>query len=255
MSHQPKNPKYGWRPDRLDLRDRILNLGTGPLDVPAKVDLRPNCSEVENQYQIGSCTANSVAGAVEYLDKKAGSDLVEDLSRLFVYYNTRVIENTVEYDQGATLRNTIKSLATTGACREDMWPYYPENFKVRPNVACYDYAKNHTITEYHRILAINDMLRCLADGYPFVFGFQVYSEFEGPIVAKTGILNMPAPTEICRGGHAVLAVGYDMDKGTMLVRNSWGKQWGQDGYFTMPFAYISNPNMAADMWTIKKHLD
>lgn len=257
MSHtHPHKPKFGWRPDNVDGRDKILRLGSGPLtDVPAKVDLREHCSVVENQYQVGSCTANSVVGALEYLDKKEGSDLVEDLSRLFVYYNTRTIENTVELDQGATLRNTIKALAEIGTCREDMWPYVPERFATKPDQACYDYAKNHTIVDYSRIVSFQDMIRCLASGYPFVFGFQVYNEFEGPLVAKTGVLNLPGPTEYCCGGHAVTAVGYDMDAGTVLVRNSWGSSWGQGGYFTMPFAYISNPNLAADMWVIKKQLD
>lgn len=96
------------------------------------------------------------------------------------------------------------------------------------------------------------MLHCLADGYPFVFGFSVFSEFESPLVAATGILNLPTPNETCHGGHAVLAVGYDMEAKTFLVRNSWGQEWGQMGYFTIPFAYITNPNLAQDMWCIKK---
>lgn len=254
--HHPHKPKFGWRPDIADAHDKILRLGSGPLtDAPTKVDLREHCSVVENQYQVGSCTANSVVGALEFLDKKEGSDNVEDLSRLFVYYNTRVIENTVELDNGATLRNTIKSLSESGSCREDMWPYVSEKFATKPDQSCYDYARIHTIAEYSRIVTFQDMIRCLASGYPFVFGFQVYSEFEGPLVAKTGVLNLPSPTEYCAGGHAVMAVGYDMDKGTVLVRNSWGPNWGQDGYFTIPFAYISNPNLAGDAWCIKKYLD
>lgn len=257
MSHQhPRNPKFGWRPDKADSRDKILRLGSGPLtDVPIRVDLREYCSTVENQYQVGSCTANSVVGALEYLEKKDGMAVAEDLSRLFIYYNTRVIENTVELDNGATIRNAIKALADVGTCREDMWPYVPDQFATKPNQACYDYAKVHTIADYSRIATFQDMIRCLAAGYPFAFGFQVYSEFEGPLVAQTGVLNLPNPTEYCCGGHAVLAVGYDMDKCIVIVRNSWGSGWGQDGYFTMPFAYISNPNLAADMWCIKKYLD
>lgn len=104
-------------------------------------------------------------------------------------------------------------------------------------------------------MTFDDMIRCLSEGYPFVFGFQVYSEFESSMVAFTGELNLPGPTEIARGGHAVLAVGYDLEKGQMLVRNSWGPEWGQGGYFTMPFSYISNQNLAWDMWAIKKRLD
>lgn len=252
MSH-PHRPKYGWKPDNSDHRDNILRCSSGPLtDVPQIVDLRPSCSRVENQYAVGSCTANSVVGALEYLDKKDGIDNVEDLSRLFVYYNTRVIENSVELDQGASLRDTIKALAEHGTCNESMWPYIPEKFAVKPDQSCYDYANKHTISEYSRIISFSDMIRCLSSGFPFVFGFTVYSEFEGPLVAATGVLNLPGPTEVCHGGHAVLAVGYNMEEKTFLIRNSWGTNWGMGGYFTMPFAYITNPNLAQDMWCIKK---
>lgn len=256
--HIPNNPKYGCKPDTSDHRDKIMQFAGGKtslLDLPVRVDLREFCSVVENQYQVGSCTANSVVGALEFLDKRDGSDDVEDLSRLFVYYNTRVMENTVEIDQGATLRNTIKALVDIGTCREDMWPYIPERFSTKPTDECYEYAKKHVVTEYQRILSFQDMVRCLASGLPFVFGFQVYSEFEGATVAKTGVLNLPGPTEVCHGGHAVMAVGYDMELGHVLVRNSWGENWGQGGYFTMPFSYISNPNLAWDMWCVQKRID
>ena len=249
-----RKPKYGWKPDASDQRDRIFRLGVQPdlSLLPKQVDLRPWCSPVENQYAIGSCTSNASVGALEYLEIKSGNtSSYEDLSRLFVYYNTRQFEGTLGQDCGATIRNTIKILVASGSCVESMWPYVTEKYNDQPLTECYESAKQHAVTEYERINTFESMIHCLADGYPFVFGFSVFSEFEGPTVAQTGVLNLPAPSETFKGGHAVLAVGYDMDEKTFLVKNSWGSEWGRNGYFTIPFAYITNPNLAQDMWCVR----
>jgi C1A family cysteine protease len=95
------------------------------------------------------------------------------------------------------------------------------------------------------------MKGCLASGYPFVFGFTVYSSFEGAKVAQSGIVPMPGSAEKPIGGHAVLAVGYDDDTREFLVRNSWGPGWGIKGYFKMPYAYLTAPKLATDFWTIR----
>jgi C1A family cysteine protease len=95
------------------------------------------------------------------------------------------------------------------------------------------------------------MKGCLAEGYPFVFGFTVYESFEGVPIAKTGILNLPKKTEKVVGGHAVLAVGYDDTGARFIVRNSWGAHWGQKGYFTIPYSYLLNENLSDDFWTIR----
>lgn len=251
---KPK-PKYGWKKDRLDSRDRVLRYGTPNLEgLPSIIDLRPLCSPVENQTTLGSCTANATVGALEYLEMRDGviDKGVANYSRLFAYYNTRVAMGTVDSDTGASMRDAVKAIADHGTCDELKWVYDVSKFNIKPTEECYAEAAKHKITEYHRIESFPDMLKCLADGFPFVFGFMVYTEFEGVSVAKTGILNMPDPTEVCKGGHAVLAVGYDMDKKVVIVRNSWGKEWGQDGYFTMPFSYISNPALAQDFWTIRR---
>jgi len=254
--HSKKNSKYGWKPDIADSRDRVLTVGVPKnlSTIPNQIDLRGKCSTVENQSTLGSCTANSVVGALEYLeilDESMETDC-ENFSRLFVYYNTREIEGNIEVDSGASLRSTIQALATHGTCDERLWDYDINKFKIKPLANCYEAAKTHKITEYARLNSLPDMLACLAAGFPFVFGFSVYTEFEGPNVAKTGILELPKPNETFLGGHAVCAVGYNISDGQLLVRNSWGEGWGQNGYFKMPFSYISNPNLAADAWTIRK---
>lgn len=246
-----KVARYGWVPDIPDQRDVMFRkVYRIPATLPSSVDLRPMCSKVEDQGQLGSCTANALVGAMEFLmikDKKPYADL----SRLFVYYNERVVEFTVNQDSGAMLRDGIRTLARLGVCTESKWPYDIKKFARRPTLACYIEAQRYQITSYQRIDTVDEMRSCLADGFPFVFGFTVYESFESQDVANTGVVNMPGPTEKVMGGHAVLGVGYDDSQKRFIVRNSWGENWGMNGYFTMPYDYVANRNLSDDFWTIR----
>lgn len=245
------NTWYGWTPDRPDHRDKLYTAIAAPPPVlPPAVDLRAKCSPVENQGQLGSCTANALVGNLEFLEKNAGH-APRDLSRLFVYYNERAMEGTVNEDAGAMIRDGVKSLAKQGVCPEAEWPYVITRFRTKPAAACYRDALGHQVLSYHRILTLPEMKNCLAEGFPFVFGFTVYEAFESPAVAKTGRLNLPAAKERSLGGHAVLAVGYNDAAQRFTVRNSWGADWGLGGYFTMPYAYLDNRNLADDFWTLR----
>lgn len=251
MKKSPINAWYGWVPDRPDFRDKLYStIAAPPPKLPSRVDLRAGCSPVEDQGQLGSCTANALVGALEFLEKKAGKT-VTDLSRLFIYYNERSMEGTINEDSGAAIRDGVKSLVNLGVCTEKRWPYTLSKFTQKPPAACYKEATKHEVLSYHRILSLQEMKQCLAEGYPFVFGFTVYTAFESATVAKTGQLNLPKSGEKSLGGHAVCAVGYDDATQRVLVRNSWGADWGQEGYFTMPYAYISNTNLADDLWTLR----
>ena len=242
---------YGWLPDLPDHRDFPYSaIRPRAVALPPSVDLRPGCSPVENQLTLGSCTANALVGALEFLELKAGATLV-DLSRLFVYYNERVIGGTVKSDSGAFLRDGIKSLAKQGVCPEPSWPYKVTAFAKKPAASCYAVARKHQITSYNRISTVDEMRGCLAEGYPFVFGFTVYDSFESPTVAKTGVLNLPQPGEKNVGGHAVMAAGYDDAIKRFLIRNSWAADWGQAGYFTIPYDYLADRNLSDDFWTIR----
>jgi C1A family cysteine protease len=256
-----KVSRFGWVKDTPDPRDLLFSaspvLAAKPL--PKSADLRPGCPPVYDQGQVGSCTANSIAGAFEFTQKK---QMLADFmpSRLFIYYNERLMEHTTDQDAGAQIRDGIKSVVKQGVPPESEWPYSEDMSIVtkKPNAQAYNDALQHKVVSYHRISArtsdamLNLMKSCLADGYPFCFGFTVYSAFEGAEVANTGILKMPnLKKEDIVGGHAVLAVGYDDKKKSMLVRNSWGNKWGQKGYFWMPYAYISSKELSSDFWTVR----
>ena len=240
---------YGWYPDIPDQRDYLYSAIRPVVRLSKEVDLRGLCSTIEDQGNLGSCTAQALAGNLEFIDNKIDS-IYTDVSRLFIYYNERVLIDSVDYDSGASLRDGIKSLKNSGVCEERLWPYDIGKFDEIPPAECYKDAKEHRVKSYYRLESLREMLTCLTDGYPFVFGFTVYESFETKRVAKTGKVNMPRKSEVALGGHAVMAVGYDQGKKRFLVRNSWGAGWGMDGYFTMPFKYLET--LAEDFWTVRK---
>jgi C1A family cysteine protease len=201
---------------------------------------------------VHNCTANAIAGALEFDQMKQQLSQIFIPSRLFIYYNERVIEGTVNSDSGAMLRDGLKSVGNQGACPEDMWPYDITKFQDQPTQECYQVALQHRAIVYQRVVRdLNQMKGCLASGYPFVFGFTVYESFESQQVAQDGHVPMPQPNEQELGGHAVLAVGYDDTNQWFIVRNSWGENWGMKGYFTLPYAYLTSRGLSSDFWTIR----
>jgi C1A family cysteine protease len=244
---------YGWTPDLPDHRDLVYQAPLarlGPL--PKKVDLRGGCPPVYDQGSLGSCTANAIAAALEFDQMKQKERDVFAPSRLFIYYNERVIEKSIDEDSGAMIRDGIKSVAKQGAPHEKLWPYLVKQFRKKPSKTAYKDARRHAAVLYQRVRKdIRQMRGCLASGFPFVFGFTVYTSFESERVAATGRVPMPARTEKEIGGHAVMAVGYDHARKRFLVRNSWGAGWGLGGYCTMPYDYLLDENLSDDFWTIK----
>jgi C1A family cysteine protease len=245
---------YGWVPDFPDGRDLLYAAPPTALDqLPKRVDLRPKCPAVYDQGQLGSCTANAIAGALEFDQMKQRLDDVFTPSRLFIYYNERAIEGTVDSDSGAMIRDGIKTVAKQGACPEKSWPYKIGKFTKKPNRACYSEAKKHQAIRYLRVSQTLGQLKgCLAAGFPFVFGFSVYESFESAAVARTGHAPMPKAGEALLGGHAVTAVGYDESREWFICRNSWGPKWGMKGYFTLPYPYLLQPTLSSDLWTIRQ---
>jgi C1A family cysteine protease len=242
---------YGWIPDLPDHRDLMFAPLHLAQQLPSKVDLHALCPPVYDQGQLGSCTANAIAGGIDYERKRQQQQFMTP-SRLFIYYNERVIENSVATDSGATLRDGMKTVSAQGVCSEPLWPYDITAFQNKPSLNCYTAALGRKTLKYLRLPSdVASMKSCLATGYPFVFGFTVYESFEGPDVATTGKVPMPGLDEQVLGGHAVLAVGYSDASQRFLARNSWGANWGINGHFTIPYAYLTDPNLADDFWTIR----
>jgi hypothetical protein len=233
-----------WRRVRLVEREDFV----GPV---YNLSVEGDESYVAEGIGVHNCTANAIAGAIEFERLKQNlSDLVP--SRLFIYYNERVIEGTVNSDSGAEIRDGIKSVAQQGVCPETEWPYDISKFDQQPPASAYQDALMDRAVSYQLVVQnLTQMKGCLASGYPFVLGFTVYESFESPDVAKTGHAPMPGPGEQQIGGHAVLAVGYDDSQQWFIVRNSWGAAWGMSGYFTLPYTYLTQSSLAADFWTIR----
>jgi C1A family cysteine protease len=261
--------KYGWKrdlPDKRDKKHSFLKLGSIQYGrfyfpyrhyLPSKIDLRDKCPDIYDQGELGSCTANAIAAAYQFDEIKQATNASPEIfgpSRLFIYYNERNLENTVDTDAGASIRDSAKTINKTGVCHESLWPYIISKYTIKPTKRCYDDAKTHKSIEYKSLdQNLNDFKSCLNAGFPFVFGFMVYESFETDEVKTTGKMPMPdVKNEKAVGGHAVMAVGYDDSISSIIVRNSWGATWGDKGYFYMPYDYIVDSDLAGDFWTISK---
>ncbi|MGM3190609.1 C1 family peptidase [Dickeya dadantii subsp. dieffenbachiae] len=263
MLAKRRKSMLGYIPDLPDIRDHHYTPDPSVLKVlPAKVDLTPTF-EVYDQGPIGSCTANALAGAIQFDRLKDGERPDFIPSRLFIYYNERTIEGDVKHDSGAMLRDGIKTLHKLGVCPEDEWPYVATPAKeesgefppgapaaTKPPARCYQDALKYTITNYQRLHQdLAHLQGCLACGFPFVFGFTVYFSWVN-LQNPATVVPLPSGKDMPVGGHAVLCVGYDNATQLFKFRNSWGKSVGENGYFYMPYAYLLDRRLAQDIWTI-----
>jgi C1A family cysteine protease len=242
----PQN-KYHWTRDREDTRDHLFAPRLSSL--PTSVDLRNNCSPIEDQGDLGSCTGNAIAGIMEYLARKARK--TTDVSRLFIYYQERLLEGTINYDSGAYIRDGIKAVNKYGVPTENLWPYDVRKYAYRPTPAAYTNAATRKAVSYQKCANFTAVKAALAQGYPVVIGFDVYESFESDAVARTGMMPMPnKQREQLLGGHAVVLVGYNDTTQRFIARNSWGTGWGDHGYFYMPYGVIQDTTMSSDFWII-----
>lgn len=240
-------PKYHWKKDKLDKRD--FKFTAKAVKLPGTVDLRAYCSAIEDQGSLGSCTGQAIAGIMEYFSRKARKNT--DVSRLFIYYQERLLIGSVNYDSGAYLRDGIKVINKFGAPLEALWPYIENRFAIKPSKEAYKNALTRRAVSYQRCADIAAIKTALSKGLPVTAGFLVYESFESNAVYETGIMPYPdVRNEELLGGHAVALVGYNDQTQTFIARNSWGANWGDHGYFYMPYRVIQDPEMSSDFWTI-----
>lgn len=220
-----------------------------PEHLPGTVDLREHLTRVEDQGQLGSCTANAIAAAVEYLEKRVAGQS-RHVSRLFVYYMERVLTNTVHNDSGGRLRDGMKVINKHGVCEEKLWPYIPSHWRSEPSEEAIQAAKQHIIDEYQRVpVNTHAMKACLAEGYPFVFSIKLYPTFE---LFHRGKIPLPHESDQSTGSHAMLCVGYSDADNCFMIRNSWGPSWGDGGYAYIPYEYLGSDRFTNDCWMVKR---
>ncbi len=250
--------QLGRRPDAPDKRDlqlpRFAHLGVGA-PLPGSADVFAGLVlPVYDQGPLGSCTANAGVLYRRFLAQRFPrySAPDQDLSRLFLYYAERALpwNNDVNVDGGASVRDTFYSLAHVGVCTEHDDPYVPALFaspSVNDSAQDLTDAQKYRIGAYHRIPDPDTARSALASGYAVLLGVTVYPSFEQ--AGKTGLVPMPSADEPVWGGHAIVIRGYDNMRSAFFCQNSWGKAWGLDGCFWMPYAYIEDTQRSQpDMW-------
>lgn len=251
--------KYGWKKDLYDVRDKYLTFKKQNYkQLKSKVDLRPHMSSIYDQESLGSCISNSICSAFIF-DQISKNLPPFNPSRMFLYYNERFSKGMQNIDSGSSIRDSIKCINKFGICKENQWPYQINYFTTQPNKKCYTDAKFKKCLKYKKLdnSNIKCLKACLSSGKPFIFGFSVYSSFEDPTIWNPKVDAMPIPNpnkESLLGGHSVLAVGYSDKRKCFIIKNSWGKKWGLDGYFFMPYSFIIS-KQCDDFWTIETVVD
>jgi C1A family cysteine protease len=261
---------FGLLKDEIDERDHWFKT---TMVTPSKeyqpVDLRPLCPPVRDQGSLGACTAFGAGYAVQFSRKKQNLRSILDPSPLFTYYNTRLLQNTVNQDSGGSIRNAIKAIAKYGVITERQWPYDISKFTNEPHKNLYTQAGRFQALGYKRITdgSLEEMLQCLDEGYPFVFGMLISKEFISAEVIKTGLITKVPTSPILRrgklvylldkedpiGSHCLTCVGwkYINNKKHFILQNSWSEKYGDKGYCYVPFEYVTNPALSTDFWTIR----
>lgn len=245
---------YGWKKGpTLPVENRYVPQKSF-LPLPPEVDLESKCPEVYAQLKLGSCTVNASGSLAQYIMKKNGHiDYMP--SRLAMYWYGRFLEKNVENDWGTSLRTAMDTLVKLGVPHEEFWPYDVSKFREKPTKPAWTDGYWHTIkTAYEVDQNVTIMKKRLNEGFPFIFGFNVFDSFEYKMAERNFVMQMPSQGETIHFGHAVMAVGYNDELRAFKIRNSWGKEWAKNGHFYMPYDFIDNPEYCSDFWTAHEYL-
>lgn len=236
---------FNIKPSVPDERDYVYYSDTNSV-LRNFVDLREWDTIVESQDSLGSCSSNALTNAYELMVKQEYSEYYKQLSRLFIYYNTREEYGSITEDSGMFLRDGLKSLSKLGVCSEELWPYDIDKFDDHPTDDCYEDAKKRKILKYQKLESNYYITEVLNNNKPVVFGMEIYDSFMN-LNERISTVNLPSRKEKTRGGHAMCMVGYDLDQRLFLAKNSFGSDWGDNGYCWIPFDYIKQEGY--DIWT------
>jgi C1A family cysteine protease len=264
---ETKQEKRGVKESVNELLSRINFQESKKVSIPSLMDLRGWCPPVENQGSLGSCTANAGVGLMEYFERRAFGKHI-DASRLFLYKTTRNLLHWTG-DTGAFIRTTMGAMILFGVCPEEYWLYKISDFEKEPPAFCYSFAENYKTIQYYRLdpsgtsreLLLNRVKSFITAGLPSMFGFTVFNSINQ--AENDGKIPYPCRRDRVLGGHAVVAVGFNDEieienmtcegktTGALLIRNSWGRGWGVNGYGWLPYVYVNN-GLAVDWWTLLK---
>ena len=209
---------------------------------------------IYDQLNTSSCTGNSYLAQIEAERIRQGLPALNG-SRLFPYYNGRLVEGNTSQDCGAQICDVQAGGNRYGVCLESSYPFSQDNVTVQPSPLAYSEALKFKTINFQKVPQSIPVIKyLLSQRYTVNLGIQVYESFESDEVARTGIVPMPDKVkEQLMGGHAVLIIGFSDDTQTFLVRNSWGSGWGQQGgYFTLPYSYVADPSLASDLWVVEQ---
>lgn len=256
----PTRYAFGWKREEFDRRDKMF---APPLDrsrILTEVDTRPNQPPIWDQGQTSSCTGHGVGSGIAYRRIRQGcQDAKRKPSVLALYYNARELEGTEGSDDGAYIRDVIRQAKKLGAPFEDGpdgWPFDPHKVTTKPPPNAYEAGLNEQLVEGKRIaggqLAVDYCRLSLSEDYPVAFGSWLYESFMSAAVSNTGIIPMPEPHESIVGGHCMSLVGHHDPSRMFIGRNSWGRDWGMEGYFMIPYDYIGTSKLTSDLWSVRE---